>query len=76
MTATARHISGGAGRWKSPYPDLARAWVGQPAQATQHAPVSGGATGTSVEARVMGVEQSGGVVRSMWYVNSETRKSV
>jgi hypothetical protein len=40
------------------------------------APVSGGATGTSVEAPVMGVEQSGGVVRSMWYVNSETRKSI
>jgi hypothetical protein len=28
------------------------------------APVSGGATDTSVEAPVMGVEQSGGVVRS------------
>ncbi len=39
------------------------------------APVSGGATGTSVETPVIGVEQSGGVVRSMLRVNSETRKS-
>ena len=38
-------------------------------------PVSGGATGTSVEASVMGVEQSGGVVRSMLWVNSATRTS-
>jgi hypothetical protein len=40
------------------------------------APVSGGATGTSVEASVMDVEQSGGVVRLRLYANSETRKSV
>jgi hypothetical protein len=37
------------------------------------APVSGGATGTSVEAPVMGAEQSGGVVRSMIWVNSRDR---
>jgi hypothetical protein len=38
-------------------------------------PVSGGAIGTSVEAPVMGVEQSGGVVRSRLWVNSVTRTS-
>jgi hypothetical protein len=75
MKATVRHISGGAGWWKSPCPDLARAWAGKLAQATQHAPVSGGATDTSVEAPVMGVEQSGGVVRSSTCANSVTRKS-
>ena len=37
------------------------------------ASVSSGATGMSVEAPVMGVEQSGGVVRSKERVNSETR---
>lgn len=36
-------------------------------------PVSGGATGTSDEAPVMGVEQSGGVVRSGLWANSATR---
>ena len=40
------------------------------------APVSGGATGMSVEVLVMGVEQSGGVVRSKLLANSETRMSV
>ena len=39
------------------------------------APVSGGATGTSAEAPVMGVEQSGSVVRLELCVNLETRTS-
>ena len=39
------------------------------------APVSGGATDMSVEASVMDAEQSGGVVRSMRWVNSATKKS-
>jgi hypothetical protein len=39
------------------------------------APVSGGATDMSVEAPVMGVEQSGSVVRSRLWANSETRTS-
>jgi hypothetical protein len=37
------------------------------------APVSGGATSMSVEAPVMGVEQRGGVVWSMTWVNSGGR---
>ncbi len=40
------------------------------------APVSGGATGTSGEAPVMGVEQSGGVVRSRTWANSQGRSRV
>ena len=40
------------------------------------APVSGGATGMSVEAAVMAAEQSGSVVRSRSWVNSATRMSV
>ena len=32
---TASRSTGRAGWWKSPCPDLARAWVGQPAQATR-----------------------------------------
>jgi hypothetical protein len=39
-------------------------------------PVSDGATGKSVEASVMDVEQSGGVVRPRIWGNSETRKSL
>jgi len=39
------------------------------------APVSDGATGTSVEATVMGVEQSGGVVQLKAYANSAARMS-
>jgi hypothetical protein len=39
------------------------------------APVSDGATGTSVEASVTDVEQSGGVVWSKAWANSATRKS-
>lgn len=39
------------------------------------APGRGGVTGMSVEAPVMGAEQSGGVVRSKLWVNSETRMS-
>jgi hypothetical protein len=69
MKATARHISGGAGWWKSPCPDLARAWAGKLAQATQHAPISVGATDLSVEASVMDVERSGGVIRRVSRVN-------
>jgi hypothetical protein len=39
------------------------------------APVSDGAAGMSVETPVMGVEQSGGVVRSRSWSNSVTRMS-
>src|SRR5262249_54916351 len=34
----ASSITGRAGWWKSPCPDLARAWVGKPAQATRQSP--------------------------------------
>jgi hypothetical protein len=37
------------------------------------APISGGATDMSVETPVMGVEQSGGVVRVVAWVNLVTR---
>lgn len=40
------------------------------------AKIRGGATGSSVEASVMEVERSGGITRSLLYVNLETRMSV
>jgi RNA-directed DNA polymerase len=62
MNATARHISGGAGWWKSPCPDLARAWARKLAQATQQAQVSGGVADGSEEGLVMRLERSSDVV--------------
>jgi hypothetical protein len=40
------------------------------------APVSGGATGMSIEVPVMGMEQSGGIVWSKSQANSATRMSL
>ena len=39
-------------------------------------PVSGGATGMSIEVPVMGMEQRGGIVWSKSQANSETRMSL
>ena len=49
--------------------------MGNTTRRNTDASVSGGAAGMSVEASVMDVEQSGGVVRLVTRVNSATRMS-